>query len=92
MVSLVISFSRVDVEALRETFRNNPSGVRFSDLARLCDETFGKPRRTGGSHRVYRMPWPGDPRVNIQSQKGMAKPYQVRQVLKAIEKLEGLGE
>jgi len=30
--------------------------------------------------------------VNIQSRKGMAKPYQVRQALKAIEKLEGLGE
>ena len=42
--------------------------------------------------RVYRMPWPGDPRVNIQSRKGRAKPYQVRQVLKAIEKLEGLSE
>ncbi|MDE0162409.1 MAG: hypothetical protein OXL98_11810 [Acidimicrobiaceae bacterium] len=45
-----------------------------------------------GSHRVYRMPRPGDPRVNIQSRKGMAKPHQVRQALKAIEKLEGLGE
>ena len=33
-------------------------------------------------------PWPGEPLVNIQSRKGMAKPYQVRQVLKAIDKLE----
>lgn len=80
------------VETLRERFRNNPNGVRFSDLVRLCDEMFGEPRRTGGSHRVYRMPWAGDPRVNIQSRKGMAKPYQVRQVLKAIDKLEGLNE
>jgi hypothetical protein len=30
----------------------------------------------------------GDPRVNIQSDKGMAKAYQVRQVLRAIERLE----
>ena len=64
--------------------------MRFADLARLCDELFGAPRRTGGSHRVYRMPWPGDPRVNIQSRKGMAKPYQIRQVRKAIDKLEGI--
>jgi hypothetical protein len=28
--------------------------------------------------------------VNIQNQKGMAKPYQVKQVLLAIEKLEVL--
>jgi hypothetical protein len=32
--------------------------------------------------------WPGGPRVNIQKSKGgKAKPYQVRQVLKAIDKL-----
>lgn len=30
----------------------------------------------------------GDPRVNIQNHKGKAKPYQVRQVLLAIEKIE----
>ena len=32
--------------------------------------------------------WPGDPRVNIQDDHGMAKPYQVRQVLAASKKLE----
>lgn len=42
----------------------------------------------GSSHRVYKMPWQGDPRVNIQDQKGKAKPYQVKQVLKAIDRLE----
>jgi hypothetical protein len=36
---------------------------------------------------VFKTPWAGDPRVNIQSAKGKAKPYQVRQVLSAIEKL-----
>ncbi len=40
------------------------------------------------SHRVYKMPWAGDPRVNIQNEKGKAKVYQVKQVLKAIDKLE----
>lgn len=33
-------------------------------------------------------PWQGDPRANIQSDKGKAKAYQVRQVLKAINRLE----
>ena len=78
----------MDVEGLVEAFRENPKGVRFADLAKVCDEYFGQPRQSGSSHRVYRTPWPGDPRVNIQNRKGMAKPYQVRQVLKAIEKLE----
>lgn len=68
--------------------RKSPNGVRFVELAKLCDEYFGEPRQRGTSHRVYRTPWAGDPRVNIQSRKGMAKPYQVRQVLKAVEKLE----
>ena len=68
--------------------RRNPRGVRFSDLCRLCDEYFGEPRQKGTSHRVYRTPWPGDPRVNIQNRGGLAKAYQVRQVVRAIEKLE----
>lgn len=40
------------------------------------------------SHRVYKTRWQGDPRVNIQNNKGMAKIYQVRQVLKASDRLE----
>ena len=28
--------------------------------------TSGSPRQAGTSHRVYRTPWPGDPRVNVQ--------------------------
>jgi hypothetical protein len=45
--------------------------------------------KRGVSHGalVIKAPWPGDPRVNIQNAKGKAKPYQVRQVLQAIEKL-----
>ena len=40
---------------------------------------------------MYKTPRLGDPRVNIQNDKGMAKAYQVRQVLKAIERLEEKG-
>jgi hypothetical protein len=62
--------------------------IHFGDLVKVCKHYFGKPRQSGTSHHVYKMPWPGDPRVNIQNAKGKAKPYQVRQVLKAIAKLE----
>ncbi len=68
--------------------RRNPQDIRFKELCRVCDAYFGKSRQSGGSHRVYRTPWPGDPRVNIQDSKGRAKAYQVRQVLKAIDRLE----
>jgi hypothetical protein len=55
-----------------------------------CEHYFGKPRQRGTSHAVFKMPWPGDPRVNIQDDKGKAKAYQVRQVLEVIDKKEGL--
>jgi hypothetical protein len=77
-----------DIKDLLTLISRNPGNVRFSDLCMVCDHTFGKPRQVGSSHRVYKTPWPGDPRVNIQSKKGKARAYQVRQVLKAIEKLE----
>jgi hypothetical protein len=71
-----------------ETMREDPGGVRFADLCRVCDHYFGRARQASGSHRVYKTPWSGDPRVYIQNSKGRAKAYQVRQVLRAIERLE----
>jgi hypothetical protein len=65
----------------------NPKGIKFADLCKICDFYFGEPRISGGSHRVYKTPWQGDPRVNIQNDNGMAKAYQVRQVLSAINRL-----
>jgi hypothetical protein len=79
---------KAGIDAIIDQMRRNPRGVRFSELCRVCDQYFGQPRQIGTSHRVYRTPWQGDPRVNIQNSKNMAKAYQVRQVLKAIERLE----
>jgi hypothetical protein len=79
------------IEDVLDDMRANPKGIRFADLCRVCDHYFGAPRQRGTSHRIYRMPWQGDPRVNIQNDKGMAKAYQVRQVLKAIERLKHEG-
>lgn len=73
-----------------EAIRRSPSNVRFDDLFKICVEHFGEPRQSGSSHAVFKTPWPGDPRVNIQNAKGKAKAYQVRQVLLAIEKLKGM--
>ena len=78
-----------DAHKVLEQMRREPASVRFADLLKVCVAHFGEPRQPGTSHTVFRMPWAGDPRVNIQSNKGKAKAYQVRQVLAAIEKLEG---
>lgn len=76
------------IENILKQIKNNPAGIRYADLCKVRDQYFGEPRQMSSSHRVYKTPWQGDPRVNVQNSKGMAKPYQVRQVLKAIEKME----
>lgn len=73
-----------------QAMRSNPKNVTFNDLFKVCEHYFGTPRQSGSSHAVFRMPWAGDPRVNIQNDKGKAKAYQVRQVLAAIDKKEAM--
>jgi hypothetical protein len=75
-------------EKILAQMRSEPTSVRFSDLLKICREFFGKPRQTSGSHVVFKTPWLGDPRVNIQNEKGKAKAYQVWQVLAAVDKLK----
>ena len=75
------------VDKILEQMRTEPANVRFADLQRVCESFFGKPRQHGSSHAIYKTPWPGNPRVNIQNDQGKAKVYQVRQVLLAIERL-----
>jgi hypothetical protein len=76
------------IEDILVQMKNNPANVRFADLSKICNYYFGKARHKDGSHRVYKTPSKGDPRINIQNHKGKAKSYQVKQVLLAIEKLE----
>ena len=76
------------IEDLLLILKHNQKDVRFSDLCRICEHYFGEPRQKKSSHRIYKTPWQGDLRINIQNHKGKAKAYQVKQVLLAIEKLE----
>jgi hypothetical protein len=64
------------VEKLLEQMRREPGNVGFSDLMKVCKAYFGKPRQDGSSDSIFKTPWPGDPRINIQNAKGKAKPYQ----------------
>jgi len=76
------------IDEIISDMNRNPKGIRFIDLCKVCDYYFGKPRQSASSHRIYKTPWQGDPRINIQNYKGKAKSYQVKQVLLALEKLE----
>ncbi len=64
----------------------SPNNIRFADACKVCEYYFGKGRKSG-SHIVYTMPRAGDPRINLQDDNDKAKAYQVKQVLRAIEKL-----
>lgn len=77
----------VRVEDIEAAARNSPKNMNFADLAKLARNYFGEPRNSGSSHFVFKTPWPGDPRVNIQNDHGKAKPYQVRQLIAAIDRL-----
>jgi hypothetical protein len=70
---------------------NNPKNVKFKDLLDICINNFGD-YRIRGDHFIFNTPWAGDPYVNIQpdkKNKKMAKPYQVKQINKALIKLYG---
>jgi CRP-like cAMP-binding protein len=74
---------------MQETLKrlSNPHNVRFADLLRICERYFGAPR-ISGSHHIFKTPWQGDPRLNLQRDGSKAKPYQVRDVVRALQKLQ----
>jgi hypothetical protein len=65
----------------------NLQNMLFADLLKICKQYFGKPR-IRGSHYIFKTPWNGDPRINLQKVGKLAKFYQVRDVKKAVEKME----
>lgn len=79
----------IDMESKKrkiyEELKKNPKNVRFTDLCKAA-ELFGFKYKGGkGSHVVYAH---GDIKeiLNFQNVKGKAKPYQVKQLLKIIER------
>jgi predicted RNA binding protein YcfA (HicA-like mRNA interferase family) len=61
--------------------------VRFADMVGLV-EAFGfRLSRTSGSHHIFVHPDISE-LVNMQNVQGQAKPYQVRQFLKLVEKYD----
>ena len=70
---------------LLERIYNSQTNVKFGDFVTLI-EAFGFERiHVNGSHRTYNRSDVPD-LINIQNDKGKAKPYQVKQFLKIVEK------
>jgi hypothetical protein len=77
-------------EALK-ALEGSKAHIRFRELLAICGQFFGE-ARIRGSHHIFKMPWPGDPRINLQEEGGYAKPYQVQQVIRALKKLQEQGK
>ena len=74
-----------------EKIKKNPKNVRFERLCKIV-ESFGFRLRGGkGSHRIYVRDGVQE-MLNFQNIGGTAKPYQVRQFIKIVEKYELLKE
>ena len=70
---------------LLEDLKNNPKNIRFEKLCRIA-EAFGFQFKGGkGSHRIY-LRKDINEMLNFQNVSGKAKPYQVRQLIKIIDK------
>jgi predicted RNA binding protein YcfA (HicA-like mRNA interferase family) len=64
---------------------NNPAGIRFKELCLLAEHTGFQKRGGKGSHVVYERDGVEEI-LTFQNHRGMAKPYQVKQMLAVIEK------
>jgi hypothetical protein len=61
-----------------------PAALRFTEICKLA-EAFGyRLDRIKGSHHIYENPRAARP-LNLQNVRGMAKAYQVRQLLRDVE-------
>lgn len=75
--------------------QNNNKNVRFGDFVALVKAYGFEPLRISGSHNIFgREDIPE--MVNIQNNKGKAKPYQIKQFLSIVERynlqMEGANE
>jgi predicted RNA binding protein YcfA (HicA-like mRNA interferase family) len=59
--------------------------IRFSEMVNLVEGFGFKLSRTDGSHHIFTRPDIPEI-VNLQDVKGQAKPYQIKQFLKLVEK------
>ena len=67
--------------------RGSVANVAFGDLCSLVEVLGFELRRVSGSHHVFTHP--AIPQlINLQSVHGQAKPYQIRQLMRLVERYD----
>ncbi|PKO22283.1 MAG: hypothetical protein CVU38_10240 [Chloroflexi bacterium HGW-Chloroflexi-1] len=61
--------------------------IRFSEIVSLAEGFGFRLARINGSHHIFIHPDVDEP-INLQEVNGQAKPYQVRQFLKLVERYD----
>ena len=77
------------IDDILAQMERSPENIRFSEACAVAEEFFGPPRIVG-SHYIYKVMWPGDPRINLQKFGKNAKPYQIKQLLKAVARARSM--
>ncbi len=72
-------------EKLIAKARNNPAGLRFSELCRLAEVLGWSVDRIRGSHVVFSKPGVLRPQILTRGDDGKAYAYQVRQLLEHLD-------
>jgi predicted RNA binding protein YcfA (HicA-like mRNA interferase family) len=76
-------------DRLYERAKSTTNNFSFSDLCQLAEHFGFVHDRTRGSHHIFIHPELRD-QMDFQPKNGQAKPYQVRQLVKAIEDVKAL--
>ena len=90
LVPIVVPFFPRLIRSPRRSIRceRRRTACAIATCLPCASPTSGRLAKVAPAHAVFRTPWAGNPRVNIQNHKGQAKAYQVRQVLQAIDRLQ----
>lgn len=80
-----------NLEKLLQKARASNNNVDFDDICKLAELAGFEFVRSNGSHKLYRHNSISQ-LMNFQNDHGKAKPYQVKQLLNSIEKLNDKGE
>jgi predicted RNA binding protein YcfA (HicA-like mRNA interferase family) len=74
-------------ELLRRISRGHRNNVDFNDFARLLRAFGFVEARSEGSHRIF-IHEGSRARLSLQSQRGEAKPYQIEEFLKVVDRYD----